>query len=136
MNALDFTQPKDQTDKDYIIYQKGFHAGQSHTLPSPKTVEMFDNLIQTLNKLSHKMDLIDNTIHNPDTGLMFLLKEIKKQGEDNRDEIVDFKSWKSGIVAAIAILAFIIPSIFAYYVYKVDRINDQIVVLTSIANDK
>lgn len=135
MNVLD-QQPKDQIDKDYIVYQQGFQAGQNHSLPSPKTMDMFTQLSNSLKDLSYEVKTISDAIHNKDTGIMKILGEISEQTKKTNGRVNKIENWKAGIVAIVSLLSFVVPSAIGYYVYRFDMINEQVITLKANAQIK
>ena len=122
-------EQKDQMDKDYLVYQQGFQAGQNNSLPSPKTQEMFNQLNSTIKDLGFEIKSINNAIHNEDTGIMKILKEISEQTKKTNGRVNKIENWKAGIVAVVSLISLVLPTVMGYYIYKFDIINEEVITL-------
>lgn len=51
INHKQSRRPKDQTDKEYLIYQKGFKSGKEHQHSAPETRIALKNLMDEINDI-------------------------------------------------------------------------------------
>jgi hypothetical protein len=134
---------KDPIDRDCILYQNGFKAGQEHSKSSPETIRAIGELREHNTELFGMVKSIHESIHS-EFGIIETLKEIKSNTEKELSEIKGhtartngrvgaLENWKAGLVVGFSILMFAVPSITWYFINKFDTLRDN--VLTHIASD-
>ena len=66
-------------------------------------------------------------------GLLFMVNEIREQTKKTNGRVNGLENWKAGIVSAIALISFVIPTCIGWFFYKLTALNED--VIAHVASD-
>ncbi len=120
-----------------------FAAGQRTMMPhdggapSQTTLEKFEDVNNALSDLTSKIDKIYfcmfGIAEDKQAGLLFMVNEIREQTKRTNGRVNKLENWKAGIVAVVALLAFVVPTCIGWFFTKINIINESL--LTHVASD-
>jgi hypothetical protein len=118
-NKQNYTQ--DEIDNAFIAGQKSIIA---HDVPSSQTIQMFKELNSKIDKIYF---CLFGIAEDKQAGLLFMVNEIREQTKKTNGRVNKIENWKSGIIAVVALLSFVVPTCIGWFFNKIISISDDII---------